>query len=204
MESRPGEATGHVHAAGELRLTASVATIGAFDGVHRGHQALIGRTVRSARARGLPAVVWTFDPPPKVFFGRAESLLSLEGRIDRLRFLGPDHIVVAKFDNAFRQRAAEAFLAELAQLNPALVWVGTDFRFGAGKAGAVPLLEERFPTRVMRPVRCAAGEIVSSTRIRSLMGLGSLDAADALQGWSRAGSLPSNGRVGLQVAGKVA
>ncbi len=140
MESRPGEAMGHVHAAGELRLTASVVTVGAFDGVHRGHQALIGRTICSARARGLPAVVWTFDPPPKVFFGRAESLITLNDRIDRLRFLGPDHIVVAKFDDAFRQRAAEVFLAELAQLNPALVWVGTDFRFGVGKAGAVPLL----------------------------------------------------------------
>jgi riboflavin kinase/FMN adenylyltransferase len=200
MKDCPSEGMAEVRASGELRLAASVVTIGAFDGVHQGHQALIGQAIRSARARCLPAVVWTFDPPPKVFFGRAESLISVEEKIARLRSLGPDHVVVARFDNAFRRHSAEAFLAELAQINPALVWAGPDFRFGAGQAGTVSLLAERFPTRILEPVRCAAGEVVSSTRIRSLIGMGAFDTAEALQGWLRPGSAPWRGWASPQAA----
>lgn len=65
----------------QIALPACVATIGAFDGVHRGHQALIGAAVAEARAEGLPAVVWTFDPPPKVLFGRARQLCSLTEKL---------------------------------------------------------------------------------------------------------------------------
>ena len=188
MKDCPREGMAEVHAPGELHLAASVVTTGAFDGVHRGgHQALIGRAVRSAQARRLPAVVWTFDPPPTVFFGRAQSLVSVEEKVARLRSLGADHVVAARFDDAFRRRPAEAFLAGLAQLNPVLVWVGPDFRFGAGQAGTVSLLAERFQIRVLKPVRCAAGEVVSSTRIRGLIGMGAFDAAEALQGWPRPG-----------------
>ena len=67
----------------QIALPASVAAIGAFDGVHRGHQHLIRAAIRDARARGVPSVVWTFDPPPKVFFGRARQLVALDQKLAR-------------------------------------------------------------------------------------------------------------------------
>ena len=95
----------------QIALPGSVAAIGAFDGVHRGHQHLIRAAIRDARARGVPSVVWTFDPPPKVFFGRARQLVALDQKLARIGLLGPDWIVVAPFHAAYARRSAEAFLA---------------------------------------------------------------------------------------------
>jgi riboflavin kinase/FMN adenylyltransferase len=172
-----------VHAARDFRLSGCVLTAGAFDGVHRGHQQLVQAMVASARRQGLPAVIYTFDPPPKVFFGRARALISLEERIGRLGALEPDHIVVAAFDEACRRRRAMEFIAELGMLNPRLIWVGEDFRFGAGQMGDVGLLTRYFAVRTLGPVQCDAGQVISSSRIRRLLDGGDLSAAEALQGW---------------------
>lgn len=172
-----------IHAAPALRLSGCVLAIGAFDGVHRGHQQLVRATVASARRKGLPAVVYTFDPPPKVAFGRAAALIPLEEKIARLGVLEPDHIVVAAFDEAYRQRSARAFIAELGLLNPHLIWLGADFRFGVGRTGDRDLLGRFFAVRTLGPVRCAAGEVISSSRIRGLRQAGDIPAADALLGW---------------------
>lgn len=167
---------------GRLDLPASVVTIGAFDGVHLGHQALIRRTVAEARALGLPSVVWTFDPPPKVVFAGAEQLSTLEDKLARIGLLGPDHIVVAAFTESYRRRSARDFLAGLGRINPLLVLVGADFRFGARQAGDVDLLARHFPVAVVDPVRCAAHQVVSSSRIRSLRAQGARDLADRIRG----------------------
>jgi riboflavin kinase/FMN adenylyltransferase len=172
-----------VHAARGFRLSGCVLTIGAFDGVHRGHQQLVQGAVASARRQGLPTVIYTFDPPPKVFFGRASALISLEERIGRLGALEPDHIVVAAFDHACRRRTAMEFIAELGMLNPRLIWVGDDFRFGAGQVGDVGLLTRYFAVRTLGPVQCDGGQVISSSRIRRLLDGGDLSAAEALQGW---------------------
>ncbi|MGI6246151.1 MAG: FAD synthetase [Pseudochelatococcus sp.] len=183
MEIGSASARPQVHADGELTLSASVVTIGAFDGVHRGHQALIRQAVAAARASGTPSVVWTFDPPPKAFFGRAEQLTTLAEKLDRIAFWQPDHIVVTTFDETYRKRSAGAFLNDVARLNPSSVWVGGDFRFGAGQAGDVALLARTFDTRLHAPVLCDEGEIVSSSRIRQLRARGMVDAAETLLGW---------------------
>lgn len=166
----------------QATLPASVMAIGAFDGVHRGHQHLIRSAVAEARARSLPAVVWTFDPPPKVVFGRAEQLCSLDEKLARIAQLGPDVIVVARFDRLYAGRSAQAFLNDLARVGPRRIHVGADFRFGHKQCGDTTLLATRFDVTLAKPVACDAGETVSSTRIRALRAAGRLAEAEALQG----------------------
>lgn len=164
----------------QIALPASVAAIGAFDGVHRGHQELIRAAVREARAKGTPSVVWTFDPPPKVFFGRARQLLPLDEKLARIGLLGPDWIVVAPFNATFARRSADSFLADLGRISPRSIHVGADFRFGARQSGDVALLARHFPVTVARPVCCAGGQTISSSRIRLLAAAGQADQAAAL------------------------
>jgi riboflavin kinase/FMN adenylyltransferase len=174
-----------VHAAEVLTLAGCVVAIGAFDGVHRGHQQLIRAMIASARGRGVPSVVYTFDPPPKAYFGRARSLISLEEKIGRLSALEVDHIVIAAFDETYRQRTPLRFVAELATMNPRAIWVGKDFRFGLGQVGDVGLLERFFHVGILDPVRCEGGQIISSSRIRALRDMGDVLSAETLQGWAR-------------------
>lgn len=171
------------HRDGELALDASVVTIGAFDGVHRGHQELLRQTIAAAQRRGVPAVVYTFDPPPKVYFGQAEALISLDEKLDRIATFTPDHVVVADFNQIYVSRSAADFLAELQLLRPCELIVGEDFRFGSCKGGTAQLLRQHFNTRILPPVRCGNGEIVSSSRIRSLRRSGLAAAAAALENW---------------------
>lgn len=178
------------HRERELRLAASVMTIGAFDSVHRGHQELIRQTVNAARSDKLPAVVYTFDTPPKVFFREAEPLTSLADKLARIAAFRPDHIVVARFDQDYACRTAGEFIAELGELNPRLILVGDDFRFGSCKTGNVAVLRRHFHTCTLPPVRCRDGVVVSSTRIRRLRSAGRLAAAAALEGWKDMLGLP--------------
>ena len=166
---------------GQIALPASMVAIGAFDGVHRGHQQLIGTMVAEARAAALPSVVWTFDPPPKVVFGRATLLSPLAERLAKIARLGPDHIVVASFTAAYAARSAERFIADLARIGPRRIHVGADFRFGARQTGDVALLRRHFEVAVASPVVCAGGEAISSSRIRALRAAGrGSDAAGLL------------------------
>lgn len=139
---------------GRLELGASVVTIGAFDGMHLGHQALVRRMVAEARALGLPSVVWTFDPPPRVFFTGVQQLSTLDEKLVRMATIGPDHIVVASFTETYRQRSAEDFIEGLRRIGPARILVGADFRFGAQQTGDVELLARHFDVKVFDPVRC--------------------------------------------------
>lgn len=152
-----------------LELPACVVAIGAFDGVHRGHQKVIGSAVDAARRLGCPSVVYTFDTPPKAYFAGAQVLTTIEEKLRKCRALGASCAVVARFDRAYAARSAEDFMDELARLNPLEIRVGADFRFGAGSAGDVALLSTRFNVKVEGEVRCEKGEVISSTRIRQLL-----------------------------------
>ena len=176
-------ATGQVHAADTLRLQGSVVSIGSFDGVHKGHQALLRELSRAASERGLSSVVYTFDPPPKVVFGGVMQLTDGPEKLRRLSHFEIDHIVMAHFDQAYASRPAEDFMAELARLSPREIWVGADFRFGAKRTGDVAMLQTAFKTRILDEFACEGGERISSTRLRACFKHGRLDEARTLHGW---------------------
>jgi riboflavin kinase/FMN adenylyltransferase len=194
MDNRPNDSAVPFHRERELNLAASVVTIGAFDGVHRGHQELIRQTVKTARSLGVPAVVYTFDPPPKVFFGQAEALIPLTKKLERISAFRPDHLIVARFDDDYAGRTAADFFAELGTLNPRQIFVGDDFRFGSCKTGNVAQLRKHFETCSLPPVRCGNGV---SSRIRSLRRSGFAAAAAALEGWKDKFVAPSADSPGL-------
>ena len=159
--------------------------IGAFDGVHRGHQALIGAMVRQARATGQAAVVVTFYPHPSVFLrGRRPSfyLSTPEAKAEYLAALGVDAVVTHTFDASFAAITAAAYVDELvrhARLGE--LWCGADFALGHNREGNVPYLQAAgarlgFQVNVYTPV-LAEGEIISSTRIRQCLRDGAVETA---------------------------
>jgi riboflavin kinase/FMN adenylyltransferase len=164
----------------------STVAIGRFDGVHRGHQALISRAVEDAHTHGRPAVVFTFDRHPAELIApdRAPGYLSTpEQRAELIASLGADHLVVAHFDERFRELSPEAFMHFVLSgiLGAKSVFVGADFRFGHDQSGDVNSLreaEERlgFKTTVLEPI-LVNGKKAASSDIRDLLRDGELQAA---------------------------
>lgn len=179
-----------VHRECSLSLSSSVVTIGAFDGVHRGHQALLTQVVDEAHRRGVPSVVYTFETPPKSVFGTAVQLTPPEERIRRLSLFGIDHIVMARFDKSYAARTPESFIQELGRLCPQTLWVGGDFRFGKARVGDTALLGKYFQLRILEDVAALNGERISSTTIRALLKAGRKYEARLLHGWPEVGCLP--------------
>jgi riboflavin kinase/FMN adenylyltransferase len=163
----------------------SVVTIGNFDGVHRGHLALVARATGIAAARGLRSVAVTFDPHPAAVL-RPEAvppaLQSVEERVALLRDHGIDEVVVVPFDAALAARSAEAFVTDLLveRLGAEVVVVGDNFRFGAGAAGDVAMLaslgrQHGFDVEAVGLVALEGGPISSSV-LRELLAAGDLVA----------------------------
>jgi riboflavin kinase/FMN adenylyltransferase len=127
-----------------------VLTIGVFDGMHRGHQALIGEAVRTGREHDLPTVVMTFDPHPAEVVrpgSHPAMLVTLRRRAELVAELGVDSFLVLPFTTALAQVSAEEFVhdALVDRLHVAHVVVGENFRFGHRGAGSVDLLRELGP-----------------------------------------------------------
>ena len=162
----------------------SVVTIGNFDGVHRGHLALIARTTAEATQRGARAVALTFDPHPAAVLrpdAVPAALQSLEERTALLRESGCDEVVVVPFDAAFAAQGPEEFVDRLLvdRLAAELVVVGTNFRFGRAAAGDVALLialgEQRgFGVEAVGLVDLGDGP-VSSSALRSQLAAGDVE-----------------------------
>jgi len=125
--------------------TPRAVAIGNFDGVHRGHQAVLAEAQGSARAAGLPLCVLTFDPHPAVVLGRSPPplLTALERKAELLRRAGVDEVLVRTFDAEFAAYSPEHFVSELlvARLSARAVIVGQNFRFGRDRAGDRATLE---------------------------------------------------------------
>ncbi|WP_066255255.1 FAD synthetase family protein [Neobacillus drentensis] len=172
-----------IHTYDTLQLSASIVAIGGFDGVHKGHQKLIDSARRHAEKLQLHFVVYTFDPPPRVFFQEVRLLTPLPEKLNRLRRLGVQHVVIAPFDTLYASRKAEEFHDELQKLNPLGIWVGNNFKYGVKRKGNVDLLKEEFAVHILEPVRCASGEIISSSRIRKLFEDKIQSEAKQLLGW---------------------
>jgi riboflavin kinase / FMN adenylyltransferase len=167
----PGPAARHPRGA--------VLALGNFDGLHRGHAALIGAARDEAHARGAPAAVLTFEPHPRsVFMPSAEPYRLTPFRVKQREIarLGVDLLFVQHFNEAFAKKSAEAFIADLlvGAIGIGHIVVGHDCTFGNRRRGTADMLraaaaELGFGLTVIEPVRGGEGAVYSSTRIRELL-----------------------------------
>lgn len=169
----------------------SVVALGAFDGVHLGHQEVIRTAVTRARALGVRAVAVTFDPHPLAVLVPAEAppqILSLDERLELIGELGPDLALVIAFTFEFSKVEPEEFVAGIlkARLRAREVVVGFNHTFGRGARGNARLLEELAAPLGLRvhviPPRVVEGVVVSSSSIREALRGGDVRAAAALLG----------------------
>jgi len=175
----------------ELKLDQpTCVTIGAFDGVHRGHQAVIGEMVKHAHATAQQAVVITFSPHPSVFLrGRRPSfyLSRPPAKAAHLAALGVDALVTHTFDAQFAAITAGEYVQQLVtKLQLRELWCGADFALGHNREGTVAYLQTAgarlgFTVKVQAPV-VLDGEIISSTRIRQCLRDGAVEQAARLLG----------------------
>ena len=166
-------------------------TIGNFDGLHLGHQAMLARLQQVARDRGLPSCVLSFEPHPREFFSPDNAptrLSSLREKADELALLGIDHLHVFRFDRAFAVLSANDFIERVLTdtLRARYVLVGDDFRFGAQRAGDFALLArsgevQGFEAETLATVQLD-GERASSTAVRNALAAGDLAYAARLLG----------------------
>lgn len=177
-------AEGSEIAAGAM-VQRSALTIGNFDGMHLGHQALIRELVAVARAQQVPAVVMTFDPHPvKVLYPDRglKRIFSFEDQAHVLSSMGVDTLVVEAFSREFSQLSPEHYLQDwiYKPFHPHTIVVGHDFSFGANRQGTIEFLEKRgrelsFRVVTVAPVKTRVhGQevIISSTRVRESLALG--------------------------------
>jgi riboflavin kinase / FMN adenylyltransferase len=166
-------------------------TIGNFDGLHRGHQAMLARLVDAARASSLDAAVMTFEPHPREFFSPDDAparLTTLREKLEGFRAAGVDRVYVCRFDRQFAQIDAEQFIRVLVGERLCTRWllVGDDFRFGARRGGDYDLLASQADALGYRlhamPSIMVRGERVSSTMVRNALAAGDLDLAGACLG----------------------
>jgi riboflavin kinase / FMN adenylyltransferase len=173
-----------------------VIALGNFDGVHLGHQVVVRRAVGEARARGLRAVVATFDPHPRAVLrpGSEPQLLTpLEVREELLLACGVDEVRVIRFDLELSKKSPRDFVREVlvGELGAGVVVVGENFRFGYRAAGHVGDLERHMreeggeaytvPTYVLDEA-VGPGEAINSTKIRALLHQGEVRKAARLLG----------------------
>ncbi|HQU16859.1 MAG: riboflavin biosynthesis protein RibF [Chromatiales bacterium 21-64-14] len=168
-----------------------VATIGNFDGVHLGHQAVLGQLAEQGRELALPTTVITFEPHPQEFFAGAAApprLTRFREKVLALRRFAVDRVLCLPFDPRLAQLPPEEFIRRVLVdgLGVRYLVVGDDFRFGHGRRGDFHLLqaagrEHGFPV-VNLHTFTIDGERVSSTRIRAALAAGDLATAEKLLG----------------------
>lgn len=161
-------------------------TVGSFDGVHRGHQALLARLNEVAAAEGLKRVVVTFTPHPRIALGRDEGLKLLtsdEEKAARLAAAGVDYLVVLPFDRHYAQQCGEAFAREflMEKLQARVLVAGYNHRFGHDRLAATSLRIEGLRIERVEAVEWQ-GYKVSSTQIRNLLAEGRIELATELMG----------------------
>jgi riboflavin kinase / FMN adenylyltransferase len=171
-------------------------TIGNFDGVHRGHQAMLALLTSEARHRSLPSCVLTFEPHPRDYFaslsGRPETaparVGTLRDKLAELERCGIDQVVVARFDARFAAQSPQAFITNVLQhgLAARYVLVGDDFCFGAKRAGNYAMLDAAGAAAGFDVARMLSYEVhgqrVSSSAVRDALISGQMALAASLLG----------------------
>lgn len=171
-------------------------TIGNFDGVHRGHQAMLALLNSEARHRGVPSCVLTFEPHPRDYFAALHRkpelaparIATLRDKLSELQKCGVDQCVILKFDASFSMQTPEAFIEDVLVkgLGAKYVLVGDDFRFGAKRAGDYAMLDSAGGRHGFDVARMNSYEVhglrVSSSAVREALARGDMAGAAALLG----------------------
>ena len=175
---------------------AHAVTIGNFDGVHRGHQAMLALLTNEARHRGVPSCVLTFEPHPRDFFavraGKAElappRIATLRDKLAEIERCGIERAVVMRFDDALAAMSPQGFIDEVLVrgLHARYLLVGDDFTFGARRAGSYGTLDAAGPAAGFDVARMMSYEVhglrVSSSAVRDALGAGDMARTEALLG----------------------
>lgn len=168
-----------------------VATIGAFDGVHLGHQAVIRHLMEKSAEYGLPSLIIVFEPLPREYFAPLKAparIMSFWEKCRALDKLGVDRLLRIRFNEQFREMSAQRFVDDIfvAWLGVRYVVLGDDFRFGADRQGDIDFIREQGVRHGFEagstPTFTIAGERVSSTRIRQALEEADFRTAEALLG----------------------
>ena len=171
-------------------------TIGNFDGVHRGHQAMLALLRSEAQHRGLPSCVMTFEPHPRDYFAAQAHkpelaparIATLRDKLSELERCGIDQTVVLRFDRAFASQSPQAFVDDVLVrgLGTRYVLVGDDFRFGAKRAGDYAMLDAAGQRAGFDVARMNSYEVrglrVSSSAVREALAIGDMARTAALLG----------------------
>lgn len=172
-------------------FSAPSVALGNFDGVHLGHQEIIGRTVGSAHSKGRTAVVYTFDPHPRLVLGKAPDVPRIttpRERADILEHLGIDVLILAEFTLEFAAQTPQEFVQNILveELGTRHLYVGENYRFGKARAGTPAVLKKMaaelgFYVHIVPPVK-VGDTMVSSSRIREHLMQGEVREANLLLG----------------------
>lgn len=176
--------------------SACALTIGNFDGVHRGHQAMLALLTNEARHRHLASCVMTFEPHPRDYFARLMGqpdaaparIATLRDKLSELERCGVDQVVVLRFDARFAGQSPQAFIDDvlLDGLRARYVLVGDDFRFGAKRAGDYAMLDAAGTRQGFDVARMMSYEVhglrVSSSAVRDALAAGDMERTAALLG----------------------
>jgi riboflavin kinase / FMN adenylyltransferase len=175
----------------QLSITGSVVTLGNFDGIHLGHQALVRHTVEESKRLGYPSIVLTFEPHPLKVLAPERAprlLLTYQDKLDLFKTYGVDIVVAQRFDRQFASITAEEFVRRflVGRLRTKKLWVGRDLRFGQGrKAGTEDLMrmapQVGFQVGILDPIS-SNGVRISSSRIRELVETGCVDEVQPMLG----------------------
>ena len=194
----------------EKATTPTVLTIGNFDGLHRGHQALLARLTADARRLGLPSALLTFEPHPREFFAPDQAparLTSLREKLNLIECCNVDRVYVCHFDKRLASLTAENFIVSILVrgLDTRHLIIGDDFRFGRGRAGDLAMLAAAgaahgFTVEAMATIEWQ-DERVSSSAVREALEAGDLDHAARLLGrpYCIAGRVVAGEKIGRQL-----
>lgn len=184
----------------------SVLTVGNFDGVHRGHRAVLAQLTEVAAVAGVPSWLLTFEPHPREFFGAAAPprLTRLREKLAVLQTTALDYVLCVHFNRTFASLTPHAFIKQLLveRLSVQALIVGDDFRFGRGGSGDVALLKTAGRRYGFRTIDCATltynGRRVSSSWVREALADGRLELAAELLGrpYRMAGRVAHGERIG--------
>lgn len=169
----------------------TIATVGVYDGIHRGHQALLSSLVAHSREKNLESVVITFFPHPDAVIRGITGRYYLTPPTQRVRLLhelGIDHVLVLPFDNSLRNMRAATFVEHLTErIKVRELWVGRDFALGYKREGNIAFLtaagqEMGFTVVPVDLVQSNGGDAITSTAIRGHLEAGRIDKANRLMG----------------------